>query len=397
MAVFVVYSARLVAPVVSRCNAIFEAEQQHCKFSRYKRKNDLSQGRILMNLENVFEKRLVHCSGRDIRDGVNYMLRMAIRFAMLFAVCEVFVFLDVSGIYAETIIGPGKKWSVVANFKKDSRKDISGAVCPGDNGTRDWCLVINDEKNTKNKPKQVMDAEAAAYDNGFVYIAGSHGLSREDSVFQNATFLVQRFPVDKLSGKPTFEVSKDVVSSEIELSYKLRQIIKKDAYIKEFAEVPLADNGANIEGLAVVSDIMYFGFRGPSIDQNAFVIGVPVNTIFANYDNEPAVTEAKTSSYKLNLGVRMGIRDMAKVNDGILILSGDVNSSNFASQIHFWNPYSNQLIKLGKLHQSIGKKAETLLLLEESIENQKISYRFLILFDSIKNGGPTEFQAHRDL
>ena len=355
MAVFVVYSARLVAPVVSRCNAIFEAEQQHCKFSRYKRKNDLSQGRILMNLENVFEKRLVHCSGRDIRDGVNYMLRMAIRFAMLFAVCEVFVFLDVSGIYAETIIGPGKKWSVVANFKKDSRKDISGAVCPGDNGTRDWCLVINDEKkyaqffsrkntqiipskrirlfekNTKNKPKQVMDAEAAAYDNGFVYIAGSHGLSREDSVFQNATFLVQRFPVDKLSGKPTFEVSKDVVSSEIELSYKLRQIIKKDAYIKEFAEVPLADNGANIEGLAVVSDIMYFGFRGPSIDQNAFVIGVPVNTIFANYDNEPAVTEAKTSSYKLNLGVRMGIRDMAKVNDGILILSGDVNSSNFAS------------------------------------------------------------------
>jgi hypothetical protein len=208
----------------------------------------------------------------------------------------------------------GTEWAVIPDFHgKDARKELSGAVCAGEDNEKVWCLAVNDEKKTAQffsiedrtvQPTErirllpdseddvefdEIDAEGAAYDAGFVYVTGSHGLSRSSAEFRPSQFFVFRFPVNETTGKPQFEPSSDHVPESIERSSNLREAIQRTSPIAPFAERSLNVNGANIEGLAVVDGQMFFGFRGPSLDGEAFLLEISADDIFGDGEPDPVV------------------------------------------------------------------------------------------------------------
>ena len=239
-----------------------------------------------------------------------------------------------------------------------------------------------------------IDAEAAAYappvssgSAGHYYVIGSHGRSRKGAL-RSSTFNLFRFAVDPASGQPTFPFGDDEVAVQIERTNLLRETIKNTEKLAAFAEQPLEKNGVTVEGMAVRGSDLWLGLRGPS--NLTHVMRVRVEELFKD-------TPPTASLISWELGVNVGIRDMASVSNGILLLTGRGDDGVIdpakgtdgkpLPAVWFWVEGSNPK-KLGDLPGlTPNDKAETLLVLEET----SASYKVLVLFDGAENGRPVEF------
>ncbi len=105
----------------------------------------------------------------------------------------------------------------------------------------------------------------------------------------------------------------------VQSSCRIRDVIK--AEVRKFYDKPLDKNGVNIEGIAVKDGRMYLGLRGPSENDSAYVISVDARAAFAPDQ------ELEATADKLQLGPDTGIRDLAAVADGLLVLTGPVNTT----------------------------------------------------------------------
>lgn len=285
---------------------------------------------------------------------------------------------------------------------------MSGAVCAGEVQKRKWCLAVNDEKlfaqffAVKNKtlkptkriyllPKKLgttrnkeIDAEAVAYHDGFVYVAASHGLSRKASKFRPSQFFTFRFPVNKTTGKPTFDIIKKFVPPQIERTSRLKSLIRENPMLAPYAEQPLKQNGVALEGMAVTAKGIHFGFRTPSINGKAVVLTAPTAAFFGS-------GPVKVTTTALHLGPGQGIRDMAATPYGILILSGPAQNTNGPASVFLWHPATGDLQNYGTLPIAAHEKAETILLLAETHVGKRSQFDVLILFDGQKNGKPRQY------
>jgi hypothetical protein len=315
----------------------------------------------------------------------------------------------VGGVQAAEPIRPVAEWSVKGDFEKgaEARTNLSGAACARKAPPSKSCLIVNDQKNyaqffainrTRLVPGKVIrlrdegaegdpDAEGAAYHNGYFYVIGSHGRTRHGDKPNDASYAVFRFRVGK-NGEPAFGVS-DTKPVGVAASDRLRGAIREAAELGKFYDTPLSQNGANIEGIAVKRGRMYLGFRGPSVAGRGFILSADANAVFS---------DSKKLNAKLDtvaLGETTGIRDLAPVENGILILSGPVNEQAVTPAVYHWNEQTGALRKLGDLaipdaHKK--HKAETLLVLRDA---KKKPYRVLVMFDGPENGGPTEYVIPR--
>lgn len=305
------------------------------------------------------------------------------------------------------------EWRVTDIFEKDAkdaelrdqpRMNLSGAACAPTKRPFRVCLMVNDEKKyaqffsikgRKIKPKKLIrlsdadkdpDGEGAAYADGFFYVAGSHGRKRHGPTPNDSSYVIFRFPVDPASGKPPFKVSEDEVVG-VQSTSRLRDAIRTGDGIKDFYEQPLAEGGVNIEGIAVKGGRMHLGLRGPSRDGKAFILSVDAAAAFS----KDADLKAKVS--ELPLGTDTGIRDLAAVGDGILVLAGPTREEAVPYAVWRWKEGSapEQLATLDLKGVPEGAKAEILLLLAEKPK----SYRVLVMFDGVENGGPLSFKLPR--
>lgn len=268
-------------------------------------------------------------------------------------------------------------WRVDPDFsKKKARKDISGAACGPER-----CFAVNDETHYIQQfklhdgwlepgerlelleEKAEIDAEAIAYADGVFYITGSHGLSRKKAKLKPAPFTVFR-----LRGYIP------------EASSRLGDAIETAPILKKYAKKPLNENGANIEGIAAVGDTLFFGFRGPSVAGEAVILETSARALFGTGKLPAAI-------HTIPLGERLGIRDMAAVKDGILLLTGPVNTLPRRYSVALWKPGATALAHLETLPAPNGSKPEGLLVIEEGAE----TYRILVFFDGAKNGAPMQF------
>jgi len=324
--------------------------------------------------------------------------------------------LSLAPAFAQSTLQPaGPPWPVAPEFKKDAkaRKAISGAACVPTSPP--VCLAGNDEKQyaqfftiqdktlvpdalIRLVPDQEngvafdeLDIEGVAYDGGFFYLIGSHGAPRtRDKPFDPSRCLLVRFQVNPQSGKPDFPFADDVVDRQaIEKTKALRQVIQNAPHIGPFAEKPLDDeNGANIEGLAVKGERIFLGFRGPSVDKNAFILQVDKNGVFGTAAMNPTV-------YPIPLGDNVGIRDLAALKEGMLILSGPAVGPAGTYGIWYWDegskePKPTPLAVLGGV--PVNGKPETVIVLDESDPQH---YRVLVLIESIENSAPLEYLVPR--
>jgi len=322
-------------------------------------------------------------------------------FKCLTALILVFALLSTGSVYAG-----GIEWNVDPDFKKNTASlELSGAICAGNDGKQNWCYAINDEKKyfqlfsidgrTLKPGKRIRilekrgadgnkngepDLEAIAYANGFVYMVGSHGRSRKKGELDSDSFWLFRMPVDSETGQPQFEVSNNAVSVKIEKVNTLRVIIKNTDGLREFAEIRLQENGANVEGIAVLEADLFFGFRAPVTKDGTVVLQVAVDRLFGESTSEPV-------RHFLNLGTNYGIRDMVAHDGRILILTGGAQDHQLVPVVWSWRPESTPRL-LTVLDTPSGYKAESLMVLEQDDDHLKV----LVLFDSRKNGEPLEFE-----
>jgi uncharacterized protein DUF3616 len=307
----------------------------------------------------------------------------------------------------EEAIAPVAAWPVKGDFEKgeEARTNLSGAACAKGTPPFRSCLIVNDQKNyaqffsidgTTLIPGSVVrlreggdgdpDLEGAAYDKRFFYAIGSHGRSRWANKPNDESYAVFRFPIGK-SGKPKFAMSENSAAG-VQSSLRLRDAIRDAQHVGDFYDKPLKDNGVNIEGIAVANGRMHLGFRGPSVDGRGFILSADADAVFGK-------KKMRAKVHALPLGDTTGIRDLAAVRDGILILTGPVNDQPVTPAVFLWNEETGALKKLGALAipEAYKKhKAETLLVLRDE---KKKPYRVLIMFDGPANGGPTEYEIPR--
>jgi len=309
-------------------------------------------------------------------------------------------------VHGETL-QPVAAWSVQGDFEKndEARTNLSGAACTTHTPPFHSCLIVNDQKNyaqffsidgTRLVPGAVVrlresddgdpDLEGAAFDRGFFYAIGSHGRSRWANKPNDTSYAVFRFAVGR-NGKPRAAMSEDRAAGA-QFSARLRAAIRDARHVGDFYDKPLGQNGVNIEGIAVQGGRMHLGFRGPSVEGQGFIVSVEADAVFGRKKLRAAV-------HALPLGDTTGIRDLAAVRDGVLILSGPVNDQAVTPAVFLWNEKTGVLKKLGELAIPEGyrkHKAETLLVLRD--EKRK-PYRVLVMFDGPANGGPTEYEIPR--
>lgn len=294
--------------------------------------------------------------------------------------------------------------------------DLSGLACmPSQTGTL-RCLVINDEGSfaqfaqiaenritpgatvpiigdkasdaTVGTPprdlcKQIgqfaeLDGEAVTYGGGAFYIAGSHGCSRKKGEFRLSAFHLARLKVDETGAQ----------SGKVELSYRLSDMLRQAGEAAPFFGKALSEeNGQNIEGIAVSGGTLWAGLRAPSLAGRAFLVGAPIDALFAP-GKDPATVAPKVIA--INAGRDRGIRDLATLPDGrLLALVGPTLEQPL--------PYALMLVDtdnpsaattLGDLPVRSGLKAEAVTILGQRDGGLDV----LVGYDGAKNGA---FERYR--
>ena len=313
--------------------------------------------------------------------------------------------------------------------EKMKARGISGMACLGvaADGSRE-CFVINDEerfgqiailtrdgfiadgktidfvkknedgKNVLGKarvPKcniadkfDELDGEGVAIAGDLVYVASSHACSGGGE-YKPSSYLLARFKANNAS---SFKGASEPV---VERSWRLADVLDASAQLKPAFGMP-KEQGTNIEGIAVIGDRLYAGMRtplGPGSDQ-AFIVSAVVENLFVP-DGEP-LRDGKVETISVKLGANAGIRDLAALrNGGLLILSGPAHDEADVPY-KLWlleKPVKDAVPKPlatvttstpGKKKNEIAK-AETVTVLEETADKLKL----LVMYDNIDEGEPT--------
>jgi hypothetical protein len=361
----------------------------------------------------------------------------------------------IAGVRLE-VIPKGRNFHDKPNHPESASKDVSGIAClpPAADGKR-ACLVVTDQARHaqwailsaagiepgsvvpligKDRPETAfgtlpkascdgersqgrwkdLDGEAVAYAAPYFYVVGSHGCSRKNFEFVASSFLLARIEVDG-HGKPK-------EPGKVELTYRLGEMLARTAPVnKEFGrklerrdgdglsggETP---NGLNVEGIAVLGEMLYAGLRAPAYggpaypDGMAYLVATKVADLFAATDNP----SASATPIPLKLGPGRGVRDLAPLSDGrLLVLAGPAQGEKGTYALYAYDPKAapgTPVTLLADLQGAdkgtppkpplaeknacvIEHKAEAVVPLEEGED-----LRVLVLSDGAENGGPCIFR-----
>lgn len=242
----------------------------------------------------------------------------------------------------------------------------------------------------KGKKKKEIDIEGIAVspkDNRY-YITGSHGTGKKKGDFQPSRCHVFELGVDPATG----EVLPDQIRQASLLPW-----LEKNAELNAFIRQPLQQNGFNIEGLTFSGGRLYFGVRGPNVSGTGFVIEADPASLFGG-----GLPDCRL--HKLPLGEGRGIREIAAVEGGFLVLTGNASaeasekfpvslsrSGDSRFEMLHWQPGKTEAVSRVGTLPSFPGKAEALLVLEDKKEYVDV----LVLFDGAQDGGPRSLRLHR--
>lgn len=238
--------------------------------------------------------------------------------------------------------------------------------------------------------KMEIDIESVAVsrkDNCY-FVTGSHGTGKKKGEFDPTRASVFRIPCDPATGEP----EKDGIQRASLLPW-----LEKSAEFKNFVRQPLQLNGFNIEGLTYSDGKLWFGVRGPNVLGNTYVIETTPESLFGR-----GVPECK--AHALPVGQARGIRELAAVRDGFIILTGNASaeaSKKFPTSqarlpdnsfdLFLWRPgQTPETQSIGTLPLPAAK-AEAILVLEDGEKYVDI----LVLFDGEKEGAPRSYRLTR--
>lgn len=302
---------------------------------------------------------------------------------------------------------PATQLSTGAGLVPKEGKNLSGAAC-APNGP---CLLIGDEMRfarlftlspSMTEPQELSpgnplyllagpepdhpetDVEGVAYTDGTFYIVGSHSRNKTGEL-QPARHLLYRITAQALI-QPSPALGTANMPSPAVQRISLDSIILAHPFEAEHLLRPPgeSEHGLNIEGVAVRGNDMFLGFRGPVNEAGALILQLNVGQLYAGIPQTPQVHRVPLRHGNAGGVVNeQGIRDIAAVQGGYLILSGrEMRIEPERSDIYFWAP-GQAPAHLGEIEAQPGSP-EAMAVLNEGAS----TYRILILSDGPMGGNP---------
>ncbi|APW40015.1 hypothetical protein RD110_24750 [Rhodoferax koreense] len=309
-------------------------------------------------------------------------------------------------------IWPAGGGFVFKDKPKKARQAVSGIACAPNAQRRNVCLLAVDEGVSMpfaqvgdgrlqpdghsialGRDGDELDAEGAATDGAYFYVTGSHAVKRQSCAANPASRHVLRFRRDAATGWPAQPPDLRDATHLPALLATLPELAAATA-----PGVCLGRGGIDIEGLAVRAGRLFFGLRGPTAQDAAFIVSVDAGALFEGGDAKPRV-------HQVNLGAGRGLRDLLAVPDGILLLAGpddDQRNADLPWTVLLWDDAETPAPKpprppkplatldlRGVAKRECDKeiKPEAFTLLDASPGH----YRLLVLSDGLCDGGALAF------
>ncbi len=257
------------------------------------------------------------------------------------------------------------------------------------------------KKTKKSKPE--IDIEGITAVDQTLYIIGSHSRIRsrvEPDNPNNRSYAKNRERLIKNKGEKSRRFlcrvkldSEGQLDSDFDIQDGVYDLLVATPPFAEFTKIPGKENGIDIEGIAAKGNRIIVGFRAPVLRENwvpilAFVFGEDLGA------SNPAV-----ELLFVNLG-GLGVRDLAPVSDGLLLIAGPMGDGPGNYELYHWNGKdmvpgggspNGKVRHLGSIPTDAGAKAEGIVVLGETSTH----YHTIIVWDGRPNGAPKKFTVKK--
>ena len=289
---------------------------------------------------------------------------------------------------ADKTLLAGTPWRIAGDVKEDA--DLSGIACLDDG----FGLLVTDEGSlvqafTRDREARLLrlhaqsvellrageeaDLEGLCCDGTDFYAIGSHASGRKQ-------------PDHQPSRHHVYRIRREDGELRHEISHGLEPLLVHDGLLGRHyrRRLDATERGVDIEGIAAWPEgRLLIGLRSPSLDGQAYLLSVAVETLFG----AKGTCQQTAERFALPLGEGCGIRDLAALPGGVLILAGPSTDQDRAA-FTLWRWGGRRKAKLvGTFVHAAAAKAEGLLVLEATDDRVEI----LVLFDGVKGGHPHQF------
>jgi hypothetical protein len=227
-----------------------------------------------------------------------------------------------------------------------------------------------------------LDVEGLAVAGDAVYAIGSHSATRRSADDPTRTHARNRERLRETEARPErdkvfrFTFDSRTGRNGVVAAISLRQAISAHPELGPFARLASKENGVDIEGLAADGTSLFAGFRGPVLRHGL----VPVLRFTFDSPDQGEVSFVMLDG--------RGIRDLARVGDGFLVLAGPPGDSDQPHRFYWWNGRDctpgragpgGRVRFLGEVPSPDGGKSEALSLLGETTTD----YDVAVFYDGI--------------
>jgi hypothetical protein len=206
-------------------------------------------------------------------------------------------------------------------------------------------------------PEEEADLEGLAADDDWLWVVGSHARTRRKPEEEEG----ERIDLDKLANlkdtrprcllarlplvddggalKPAAADGKRKAGllDQTKHGNDLAKALRRDPLIGPFTHIPAKEGGLDIEGIAVCGERVALGLRGPVVATHAVLLEA---TIQAKASGK---LKLKGAPFKRLLAMEgLGIRDLKRCGDDLLILAGPTTSLSGPCALYRWRDWANQ-------------------------------------------------------
>ncbi|HEX2559644.1 DUF3616 domain-containing protein [Phenylobacterium sp.] len=208
-------------------------------------------------------------------------------------------------------------------------------------------------------PDEEMDIEGLAVDAGWLWVTGSHSLTRkkpkkskplDDHGLARLAHLKQRPNRMFLGRLPLIETSQgrwDVALAPLPDGRRpqmlpigkhgsdLYKALKKHPLLGPFCALPAKENGLDVEGLVVDGDRVGLGLRGPVINGWALIVEAHIAPASETPDEADLALAGDLKLHVLDLA-GLGVRDLKRRAADVLILAGPTMKLSGPARVYRW-------------------------------------------------------------
>jgi hypothetical protein len=237
----------------------------------------------------------------------------------------------------------------------DEGASFSRLVPAGDEWVRDAEFALADLLDLA-WPDEEPDLEGLAVEDGWLWIVGSHARTREkvekaegetidldalaDLRDGRARCLLARVPLVEVDGRAT-PVRRDGARRagmvrQGKRGGALAKALRRDALLRPFTKVPAKEGGVDVEGIAACGSRVALGLRGPVVGGHALLLELSVD---AKKGGRLALGDTPVKRLLALEG--LGIRDLKRLGDDLLILAGPTTGLDGPCALYRWRGWAN--------------------------------------------------------